>query len=258
MRFEGKVVLVSGGNSGIGAATAVRFAQEGASVMVAARNAETAQTTLDTITASGGSAAFVPCDVREVSQCENAVAETVARFGRLDVLVNNAGIILRNSTVRDTAVEDWLDVFNVNIHGAFYLSKAALPHLVETKGCIVNVSSYAGMVGFPAAAAYCAAKGALNQLTRAMALDHSREGVRVNAVCPGSVLTPMIEVAWERYGEGAPEKWADKHPIGRVATPDEVAGAITYLASDDASFVTGAILPVDGGLTAGLVTQAPA
>lgn len=131
------------------------------------------------------------------------------------------------------------------------MSKSALPHLIAAKGNIVNVSSYLGLVGFPGLAAYCAAKGALVQLTRAMALDHAAEGVRVNCVCPGSVRTPMIEAAWEQYGEGAEQIWNAKHPMGRIALADEIADAILYLASHEASFVTGAVLAVDGGITAG-------
>ena len=132
------------------------------------------------------------------------------------------------------------------------MSKFALPEMIRGgSGCIVNVASYFGLVGGKGVAAYCASKGALVQLTRAMALDHADEGVRVNCVCPGSVQTPMIDQAWAEYGDGAPELWAAKHPIGRIAQPDEVAQAILYLASSASSFVTGAALPIDGGITAG-------
>ncbi len=245
------VILISGGNIGIGRAAALRFAREGASIAIAARNAETAQETLGLIQAAGAQGHFVACDVRDDSHCDRAVTETVARFGRLDVLVNNAGSIIRKRTVAQLTTAQWHEMMDVNLHGAFYLSRAALPHLLTTRGNIVNVASYAGLVGFAGSAAYCAAKGALVQLTRAMALDHAAEGVRVNCVCPGSVRTPMIAAAWEQHGPGAAEAWAEKHPLGRIAEPEEVAEAIYWLASAAGSFVTGVALPVDGGITAG-------
>jgi len=245
------VVLISGGNIGLGRATALRFARAGASVVIAARNAATARETLQQVHAAGAQGHFVPCDVRDEEQCAQAVTETLARHGRLDVLVNNAGSILRGRSVAQTTTAQWQDLFAVNLDGAFYLSRAALPHLADTRGNIVNVASYAGLVGFAGSAAYCAAKGALVQLTRAMALDHAAEGIRVNCVCPGSVRTPMIAAAWEQHGPGAAELWAEKHPLGRIAEPEEVAEAIYWLASAAGSFVTGVALPVDGGITAG-------
>lgn len=248
---QAPVVLISGGNAGIGRATALRFAREGARIVIAARNAETARETLDLVRAAGGECHFAVCDVRDVGQCGRAVAETVERHGRLDVLVNNAGSIIRKLTVAQLTTAQWQEMFDVNVHGVFYLSRAALPHLAQTRGNIVNVASYAGLVGYAGSAAYCAAKGAVVQLTRAMALDHAAEGVRVNCVCPGSVNTPMIAAAFAQHGPGAAELWADKHPLGRIAEPQEVAEAIYWLASAAAGFVTGVALPVDGGITAG-------
>ena len=250
-RLQDKVAVISGGNIGIGRAIALRFIEEGASVVITARNPETAKETLDLIEAKGGKGHFVACDVTQIDQCEQVIQETIASFGKLDILVNNAGIIYRNKSVKETTAEEWLKTFNVNVNGAFYLSKFALPHLEATKGNIVNVASYVGMVGFKGIPAYCASKGALIQLTRAMALDHAADGVRVNCVCPGSVHTDMITAAWEAYGEGAEDVWSSKHPLGRIAQPLEVANAILYLASDEASFLTGVALPVDGGVTAG-------
>lgn len=245
------VVLISGGNAGIGRATALRFARAGARIVIAARNAETAQETLGLIEAAGGQGRFVACDVRDEAQCERAVADSVERHERLDVLVNNAGSIIRQLNVAQLTTAQWQEMLDVNLNGTFYLCRAALPHLARSRGNIVNVSSYAGLVGFPGSAAYCAAKGAVVQLTRAMALDHAPEGIRVNCVCPGSVNTPMIAAAWERHGPGAEQLWSEKHPLGRIAEAEEVAEAIYWLASDAASFVTGAALPVDGGITAG-------
>ncbi len=250
-RLQDKIAIISGGNIGIGRAITLRFIEEGATVVITARNQDTADETLALIQEKGGAGHFIACDVTQIDQCEHVIQETIATFGKLDVLVNNAGIIYRNKTVVETTPEEWLKTFDVNVNGAFYLSKFALPHLEATKGNIVNVASYVGMVGFKGIPAYCASKGALIQLTRAMALDHASEGVRVNCVCPGSVHTEMITSAWEAYGEGAEDVWSSKHPLGRIAQPREVADAILYLASDEASFLTGVALPVDGGITAG-------
>lgn len=250
-RLQDKIAIISGGNSGIGRAISIRLAEEGATVVIAARNAETAQETLEMIEVTGRDGSFVACDVTDIDQCEQVIQKTIERHGKLDVLVNNAGIIYRNRTVKETTAEEWKRTFDVNVNGAFYLSKFAIPHLEQSKGNIVNVASYVGLVGFKGTAAYCASKGALVQLTRAMALDHAEAGVRVNCVCPGSVHTEMIMSAWEAYGEGAEEIWSSKHPLGRIAQPKEVADAILYLASDESSFLTGVALPIDGGVTAG-------
>ncbi len=252
MRLPEKVALITGGNSGIGLATAKLFADEGAKVMIAARDSDRAVAALRSIGADHDQGRYVVCDVQLEDDCRGAVNATSEAFGRLDVLVNNAGIIYRGLDVVRTTLEEWDKMFAVNVRGAFLMSKFALPEMIRAgSGCIVNVASYFGLVGGKGVAAYCASKGALVQLTRAMALDHADEGVRVNCVCPGSVQTPMIDQAWAEYGDGAPELWAAKHPIGRIAQPDEVAQAILYLASSASSFVTGAALPIDGGITAG-------
>lgn len=251
MRLQDKVALITGGNSGIGQTSAALFAREGARVIIAARHAERAESVVQNIRQQGGTAHFLALDVRQADQCQRVVEETLALHGRLDILVNNAGIILRNRPVLKTSFEEWDDTFDTNVKGAFYMSKGALPHLIQARGSIVNVSSYMGLVGAAGLAAYCASKGALVQLTRAMALDHAPDGVRVNCVCPGSTQTPMIEAAWEQFGPGAEQLWKAKHPLGRIARPDEVASAILYLASAESSFITGVALPVDGGITAG-------
>ncbi|TDI85026.1 MAG: glucose 1-dehydrogenase [Chloroflexi bacterium] len=252
MRLPEKVALITGGNSGIGLATAKLFADEGAKVMIAARDSDRAVAALRSIGADHDQGRYVVCDVQLEDDCRGAVNATSEAFGRLDVLVNNAGIIYRGLDVVRTTLEEWDKMFAVNVRGAFLMSKFALPEMIRAgSGCIVNVASYFGLVGGKGVAAYCASKGAMVQLTRAMALDHADEGVRVNCVCPGSVQTPMIDQAWAEYGDGAPELWAARHPIGRIAQPDEVAQAILYLASSASSFVTGAALPIDGGITAG-------
>jgi len=247
MRFLGKVALITGGNRGIGLATARLFAAEGASVAIVARNPQAgAQAALEL------EALFIPADVRRPEDCQRAAAETLQAFRRLDFLINAAGIIFRNRTVEQTSEEEWDLTLDTNVKGAFLMCKYALPALRESKGNIVNVSSYTGLVGFAGAAAYAASKAALVNLTRTMALDHAKEGIRVNCVCPGSVETDMIHEAWAQFGdfEAARRLWISKHPIGRIAQPEEIARTILFLASEDASFVTGAALAVDGGITA--------
>jgi NAD(P)-dependent dehydrogenase (short-subunit alcohol dehydrogenase family) len=251
MRLSGEVAIITGGNAGIGQSTAEFFASEGAKVVIAARDPERGAATVEAIKAAGGEAHFVPCDVRLEDDCQRAVAATVDTFGAVDVLVNNAGIILRGQKVIDTNLDDWENVFAVNVHGAFLMCKHALPEMIGGGGgTIVNVSSYYGLVGGPKLAAYCSSKGALVQLTRVLALDHVDDGVRVNCVCPGTVHTPLMDRAWEAYGPGAEDVWAARHPIGRVAQPEEIAQAILYLAGPESSFVTGTALVIDGGITA--------
>jgi 3-oxoacyl-[acyl-carrier protein] reductase len=248
MRFVGRVVLITGGSRGVGRATADAFHRKGAQVALAARDVRRGQDAA----AALDDALFVRADVRNAGDCARAVAGTLARFGRLDVLVNNAGVIYRNRTIDRLTEDEWDETFDVNVKGAFLMSRAALPALRDARGTIVNVSSYAGLVGFAGAAAYAASKAALVNLTRSLALDHAGEGLRVNCVCPGSVDTDMIHAAWNALPDptAAARAWAAKHPLGRIATADEVAAAILFLASDDARFITGVALPVDGGITA--------
>jgi NAD(P)-dependent dehydrogenase (short-subunit alcohol dehydrogenase family) len=248
MRFSDKVALITGGSRGIGLATAKCFADAGAAVTLVARDGQRGEAAAREL-----GAVFVPADVRLAADCERAVAETLAAHGRLDVLVNGAGIIYRNRTVEQTTEEEWDATMDTNLKGAFLMSKYALPALRESRGTIVNVASYVALVGFAGSCAYAASKAALVNLTRTMALDHAGEQIRVNCVCPGSVATDMIYEAWELYGdvEEAERLWSSKHPLGRIAAPEEVARTILFLASDAASFVTGVALPVDGGITAG-------
>ena len=248
MRFENKVVLITGGTRGIGLATARLFAAEGARAVIVGR--DTDQTTAAARKVPGRGEAG---DVSIAADCERIVARTLDLSGRLDVLVNCTGVIFRNRTVEATTEEEWDLTFDVNVKGTFLICKYAMPALRETKGCIVNVSSYVGLVGFAGASAYAASKAAILNLTRSMALDHAKEGIRVNAVCPGSVDTEMIHAAWQQFGdvEQAQKLWSEKHPLGRIATPEEVGRAILFLASEEASFITGVALPVDGGITAG-------
>lgn len=254
MRFEGKTVLITGGNSGIGAATALAFAAEGATVAIAARDEARSAEMVHQIENEGGRAVAYPCDVMEPADCEATVARCHAELGGFDVLFNNAGIIYRERTAPETTVEQWDATFAVNVRGAFLMSKHAVPRMVAGGGgSIVNNASYFGLVGGRGAAAYAASKGAVVLLTKSMALDHARQGVRVNCVCAGSVDTPMLQGEMEEMGgeHAVRHLFEDKHPIGRIASPEEVARAVLYLASDDAAFVTGTALTIDGGITAG-------
>jgi NAD(P)-dependent dehydrogenase (short-subunit alcohol dehydrogenase family) len=248
MRFKNKVVLITGGTRGIGFATAQLFAREGARVVIVGRDHDKATAAARQVPARGEAG-----DVSVAADCERIVNQVMNLHGRLDVLVNCAGVIFRNRTVEQTSEGEWDRTFDVNVKGTFLMSKYALYALRMSKGCIVNVSSYTGLVGFAGAPAYAASKAAILNLTRSMALDHAREGIRVNAVCPGSVDTDMIHEAWQQFGdvEEARKLWAAKHPMGRIASAEEVARVILFLASEEASFITGAALAVDGGITAG-------
>ena len=248
MRFENKVVLITGGTSGIGLAAAKSFTEEGAGVIVIGRDKERGAEAVRNV-----KVVFERGDISDAEDCQRLVARSLELHGRLDVLVNCAGVIFRGRTVEQTTEEEWDTTFEVNVKGTFLMCKYALPALRDSQGCIVNVSSYVGLVGFAGASAYAASKAAIVNLTRSMALDYAAEGIRVNAVCPGSVDTDMIHAAWRQFGNvvEARKLWAAKHPLGRIASPEEIARVILFLASTDASFITGTALPVDGGITAG-------
>jgi NAD(P)-dependent dehydrogenase (short-subunit alcohol dehydrogenase family) len=253
MDLTGKTVIVTGATSGIGAATARAAAAAGATLMLTGRSVERGQAVLDAARAAGATAELISGDVTEPGFADGLVADTVARFGRLDVLVNNAGIIRRGPIDR-CSDEDWHDVLAVNATGVFYMARAAVRQMKrQGGGVIVMVGSDWGLVGGANALAYCASKGAVVQMTRAMAVDHGPDNIRVNAVCPGDIETPMLLDGIARRGWSAEEglKRLGAHfPLGRVGRPDEAAKAILFLASDASSYMTGAALSVDGGNTA--------
>lgn len=252
-RLAGKVALISGGNSGIGQATAALFAAEGAQVMIAARDMTKAEATLERIVKASGEADVIKCDVRQAELCQRAVDATLTRFGRLDIVFNNAGIVPMGS-VLETSLDVWQDVLATNVSGTFFLSKAALPVMIEQgSGVIVNNCSDWGVVGGHHAAAYSTSKGAVALLTKSMALDHARQGIRVNAICPGDTYVER----WDsrRHAEQSKAEWMDSlgrgFPMGRVGSVEEIAKAVLFLASDESSYMTGQLLVVDGGNTAG-------
>lgn len=248
--MSGKRALVTGGASGIGRATAELLAAEGAAVAVADLDEAGARAVAD---ACGTGALALAVDVASAENCRRAVERTVEAFGGLDVLVNNAGII-RRADVVETTEDEWDRVMAVNVKSVFLMSRFAIPVMVAGGGgAIVNTGSGWGLKGGPNAAAYCASKGAVVNLTRAMAVDHGPQGIRVNCVCPGDTDTPMLRSEAEQLGqaEGAFLADAVTRPLRRIGQPEDVARAIVYLASDAASFVTGSVLVVDGGGLAG-------
>jgi meso-butanediol dehydrogenase / (S,S)-butanediol dehydrogenase / diacetyl reductase len=250
MSFAGKVVLVTGSTTGIGEACARVFAESGAAVMVCGRHAARGRLVVEAITAAGGTAQFLAADLRAPGACEQLVAATVDRLGTLDVLVNNAGI-LYTANALETTDEQWLDTMAVNVNALFYMSRAAVKHMkLAGKGAIVNVASEWGLNGEPNHVAYCASKGAVVQITRCMALDHARDNIRVNSVCPGEIHTRMVDdILAKRGGDLAANlrELAAGIPMRRLADPIEVARCVHFLASDFASYVTGSNLSVDGG-----------
>ena len=245
MRFGGKVVVVTGAGSGIGEATARRFSEEGAAVMLVGRHKANIERVAKGL--SRERTLIRVADVSKYRQIEAAINAAVKEFGSLHVLVNNAGIF-KGSTVTKTRPEEWQEVMDTNAGGVFNGSRAALPYLIKTRGCIVNTASVSGLGGDWGMSAYDASKGAVVNLTRAMAMDYAKDGVRVNAVCPSLTLTGMTEgMSKNKKLMG---KFAERMPLGHIAMPADIAAVIAFLASDDARFVTGVNLPVDGGVSA--------
>ena len=252
MRLAGKTALITGGGSGIGRAMARAFAAEGARVFAADQRGGDAEETAREVAQAGGEAAAFEADVSSSVQVQAMVAACIERFGRIDVLCNNAGIG-STQTVVDTPDDLWEAVFAVNVRGTFLCSKVTIPHMIEAGGgVIVNTASVAGLVGLKNRAAYCASKGAVVSLTRAMAVDHVQQKIRCNCICPGTVDSPWVGRLLEASPDPVAERAAlvARQPMGRLGTPEEVARAAVYLASDDADFVTGSALVIDGGLTA--------
>jgi len=246
--FANKVVLVTGATSGIGRAVTFRFAESKASVVALGRKVEALRKVESVVEKAGGHALAITADVTNETEMQRAIDSAIARFGRLDVLVNAAGHI-SNGSIENTSLDAWDAMMNVNLRAVFHLMQLATPHLVKTKGSIVNVSSVTGLRSFPGVLAYCVSKAGVDQLTRCAALELAPKGVRVNAVNPGVVVTEihrrggMGEADYEQFLERS----KTTHPLGRVGDPREIAELVFFLASEKASWITGATYSIDGG-----------
>ena len=251
MQLREKVVFVTGGTSGIGRSIALRFAEEGAKVAIAARREEEGKQVVNAIREAGGSAIFVKTDVARADDCARAVAATVEAFGKLDIAVNNAGIGTYGKSIVETDEADWDAVLGINLKGAFLSMKYEIPEMAKNGGgSIINMASVFGLVGSNfGVSPYHAAKHGLIGLTKAAALEYAKQNIRVNALCPGLVLTEMTE-RW-LADTGSNDQVMAMHPLGRVASLGETADAALFLASDASSFITGASIPLDGGYSAG-------
>ena len=250
-RLAGKVALITGGGTGIGRSTALAFAREGARVAVAGRRVEKLQDAVAEIKAAGGEGIAVACDVSRAAEAQNAVAKAVATFGKLDVLVNNAGV-LSVSTIEEIPEEEWDSLMAANLKGPFLMCRAALPEFRKVGGgAIVNIGSVLGLVAMKKRAAYCASKGGVTLLTKAIAIDHGHENIRANCICPSIVETDLVRELFKTpEGERAKRDRLATIPLGRFGKPADIAELAVFLGSDESSWLTGAAIPVDGGLTA--------
>ncbi len=246
-QFDGKVVLVTGGSSGIGQSAAILLAGQGAKIMVSGRNAAKGQETVDIIRKNGKQADFTQANVVNATEVEALIAATIKSFGRLDHVVHSAGAVGSVANTVDCTEENWQDVIQTNITGAWHVMKYAIPEILKVGGgSIVNIASVIGVIAFPGLPAYTASKAGMIALTKTTALEYAKQNIRVNVICPGSIRTPMFM----DFSGGTPESevyMASFHPMGRIGEPNEVASAIEWLLSDGASFVTGHVLPVAGG-----------
>ncbi len=253
-RLKGKVALITGGTSGIGAATAHVFAREGAKVAITGRRCDLGEAVVAQIGQAGGEAIFIAADVTRAEDCRRSIDETIAAYGRIDILFNNAGVVTKGA-LEETSEEDWARTFDVNVKGVYLMTKSVLPIMREQgKGVIVNNASDWGIVGGPGYTAYSASKGAIVLLTKSVALEVARDNIRVNAICPGDTYVERWHTDERRADASSIEEelqaMGEDLPIGRVGTVKEIANAVLFLASDESSFMTGATLIVDGGNTA--------
>lgn len=237
-----RIVVVTGATSGIGAAVSTKFASEGATVILVGRNAERGNELVEKMQGSGGKSVFIKCDVSDEEQTINLAANIYKEYGKVDVLFNNAGIMLESKEIERLPKEEWKSTFETNVDSMFYVIKHLKMMIISCKGCIINNASIVGMQSYLAGRsyAYSASKAAVIQFTRQLALNYAEEGVRVNCVCPGIIDTPIL-------GNRDREQYAKRIPLGYVGQPDDVANVVSFLASEQASYLTGVVLPVDGG-----------
>ncbi len=253
MKLEGKSAIITGGGTGIGKATALLFAREGADVLITGRREEKLREVADEHNSGGGAIEILSADVTSDADCKKTVDTAIEKFGKVDVLFNNAGILFPGAT-HETSDEVWDKTFDINVKGTFRMSRAVLPHMLENGyGSIINNSSVVGLKAYPGLVAYVASKGAVSQFTRAMALEYADKGIRVNMINPGVIVTPMVT---ENYMDHAEDKdqveqyMKSLHPMGRLGESDEVAHAVLFLAEDNVGFITGSAISVDGGWVA--------
>ena len=249
-KLDGKVAIVTGAASGIGRATAILFASEGAKVVLADWDERQGSRVADELREAGHDAVFVRVDVSRPEDVEGMISTAVERYARLDVLFNNAGIEGEQAPTADCTLENWERVINVNLRGVFLGMKYGIPAMLRGGGgAIINNASVAGIVGFAGIPAYCASKGGIIQLTKAAALEYAKQGIRVNVICPGVIWTPMVE-RFTAQSDETRKALESLEPVGRFGTPEEVARLALFLASDDSAFCTGAPFIVDGGFVA--------
>ena len=251
-KLKGKVAVITGGASGIGRATARLFASEGAALLIADTDEEGGRQTADELTSAGGAATFVRSDVSRATDMEALMQAALDAHGRLDAIFNNAGIEGEQAKTADCSLENWERVISVNLTGVFHGLKFGIPALLRSGGgSIINTASTAGMNGYPGMPAYSASKAGVIQLTKTAAAEYARKGIRVNAICPGGILTPLVERFTAGLSADVVKKMIEAaHPVGRFGTPEEVARLVLYLASDDSAFCTGAPFIIDGGMLA--------
>ena len=243
MKLSGKVALVTGGSRGIGFAIAKILSDNGASVVITSKNSEKIKQAETKISNSFG----ITCDIKKKNEVQNVLEQTIKKFGKLDILVNNAGIFPKIKLLHEIDEEEWNEVLDVNLTGQFRFTKEAIPHLQKTSGCIINISSDAGLKAYQGfnADAYSASKAALIVLTKCWALEYAKNKIRVNCICPGVVDTDMTKPFLKNQKDI--EFMNNEHPLGRIGQPEEIGKSVLYFASDDALWITGAILTVDGG-----------
>lgn len=252
MKLENKVALITGGSLGLGKYTAELFVQEGAKVVITGRTEKTLKEAQEDAKKKGIELDYLVSDVSKEDDCKEAVDYTVKKYGKIDILFNNAGVLELGRT-HETSTETWDKIFDINVKGIYLMTKYAVPHMLEKGyGCIVNNSSVLGLKALPGVAAYDASKGAVTQLTRSMALDYATDGIRVNGICPGTIVTPMVTNMLDSMEDrdAGEELFKTFHPMGRLGRPEEIAHAVLFLCDDNIGFMTGNMLSVDGGWVA--------